>query len=137
MPSSTAATPARTRSAAATAATPTPAPAAAQHSPPATPASGLPSRRANGWTPTPAEKASAVIRPAKPADSVRALVTSSGRTTMARATDPNTIGLAGATVSQNRQVRTGAGGQPAGSWALAGLAAGDTPAGARQTRIAA
>ena len=67
---------------------------------------------------------SAVISPAKLADSVRALVTSSGSTTMASATEPNTSGLAGATVSQNRRVRTAAGGQrrPA-TCALAGLAA--------------
>ena len=59
----------------------------------------------------PAEKDSAVISPANPADRDRALVTSSGSTTMASDTEPNTIGLAGATASQNRRVRTAAGGQ--------------------------
>ena len=68
-------------------------------------------RRANGCTATPAANDSAVISPAKPADRVRALVTSSGSTTMARATEPNTSGLPGATASQNRRVRTAAGGQ--------------------------
>src|SRR5438552_1221794 len=42
---------------------------------------------------------------------VSALVTSSGSTTMASATEPNTSGLPGATASQNRRVRTAAGGQ--------------------------
>jgi len=42
-------------------------------------------RRASGCTATPAENDSAVIRPAKPADKDRALVTSSGSTTMASA----------------------------------------------------
>jgi hypothetical protein len=54
---------------------------------------------------------SAVISPAKPADRDLALVTSSGSTTMASDTEPNTSGAAGATASQNRAVRTAAGGQ--------------------------
>ena len=55
-------------------------------------------------------------------------MTSSGSTTMASATEPNTSGLAGATASQNRRVRTAAGGQrrPA-TWVLAGLVAGVPP----------
>jgi hypothetical protein len=68
-------------------------------------------RRAIGWTATPAANASAAIRPANPADKVRALVISSGSTTMASDIDPDTIGLAGATASQNRAVRAAAGGQ--------------------------
>ena len=69
------------------------------------------SRRANGCTATPAANDSAVISPANPADRDRALVTSSGSITMASDTEPNTIGLAGATPSQNDRVRTAAGGQ--------------------------
>ena len=88
----------------ATATTPSPAPAAAQHRPATSPASGLLTRRAIGWTATPAANASAVIRPANPADKVRALVIPSGSTRMASDIDPNTIGLAGATASQNRAV---------------------------------
>src|SRR5689334_24859398 len=70
------------------------------------------SRRANDCTTTtPAANEITVITPAKPADGVRALVTSSGSTTIASATEPNTSGLPGATASQNCRVRTAAGGQ--------------------------
>ncbi|HJZ08072.1 MAG TPA: hypothetical protein VJ283_08315, partial [Trebonia sp.] len=51
---------------------------------------------AAGCTPMPAAKASAVISPANPADRVLALVTSSGSTTMAIDTEPNTNGAAAA-----------------------------------------
>ena len=83
----------------------------AQHSPATLPVSMSRIRRASGCTATPAENDSAVISPANPADRDRALVTSSGSTTMASDTEPNTSGLAGATASQNRRVRTAAGGQ--------------------------
>src|SRR5262252_10272798 len=89
---------------------PTAVPAAPQASPAIAPTSGSRSRRANGCTATPAANDSAVISPANPADSDPALVTSSGRTTMASATEPNTSGLAGATASQNRAARTAVGG---------------------------
>src|SRR6476469_4474185 len=69
------------------------------------------SRRANDCTTTPAANEITVITPAKPADRVRALVTSSGSTTIASATEPNASGLPGATASQNCRVRTAAGGQ--------------------------
>src|SRR5580704_2936053 len=50
-------------------------------------------------------------RRAEQADSVLALVTSSGSTTIAVDTEPNTSGAAGATASQKRQVLIAAGGQ--------------------------
>ena len=73
-------------------------------------------RRAAGCTPMPAANARAVISPAYPADSVRALVTSSGSTTMASDIVPKTNGAGSATPSQNSRVRSAAGGQrlPAG-----------------------
>ena len=56
---------------------------------------------------------------------------------MARESDPNTIGLAGATASQNRRVRTAVGGHRMSPLAPAGSRAGDAPSGARQIVIAA
>src|ERR1700733_12116270 len=103
--------PASTRSGPCTAAIPTPVPTAAQSRPAMVPLAGA-SRRAIGWIAKPAENASAVIRPAKPADSVLALVTSSGSTTIAVDTEPNTSGAAGATATQKRQVPIAAGEQP-------------------------
>ena len=55
---------------------------------------------------------------------------------MARESDPNTIGLAGATASQNRRVRTAVGGHRMSPLAPAGSRAGDAPSGARQIVIA-
>ena len=68
-------------------------------------------RRAAGCTPMPAANARTVISPAYPADRVRALVTSSGSTTMASETEPKTNGAGSATPSQNSLVRSAAGGQ--------------------------
>src|SRR5580704_360893 len=113
MPRSTAPTPASTWLGPATAATLTAAPAAAAPSPAMMPACGrrAATRRAAGCTPMPAANARTVISPAYPADRVRALVTSSGSTTMASDTEPKTNGAGSATPSQNSLVRSAAGGE--------------------------
>src|SRR5580704_12071125 len=66
-------------------------------------------------------------RRAEQADSVLALVTSSGSTTIAVDTEPNTSGAAGATASQKRQVLTAAGGQRVAARTVTAVTAPGTP----------